>query len=501
MERKLILIADPDREVLRELGNAFHDRGYDVRASRDGSRALEKAILVHPDLVLFDDECPLIAPKKFIQILRSNPRTEHIPVVVMRGQEGDDAALFGYREAVIRKPFNADEVLATVAAIFRRMATARQVREEGREIEGSLGQISLVDLLQIFTLNRKTGLLEIKTADAEGRIYVHDGGVVHAGTGRHRAEKALFRLLQWREGTFAFIPEQVTGDLNIRRGTDMLLLEGARQADELSRLRQQLPADGVRLVATTEFKERFEGLHPVTQEILNLLEFYHTVDELVDHARVSDYEACRAIRTLIDKGVLVAVEQTGRPVEAEPLLSHEVLYELKVKLAAGMFSASRVTRGKLCLLAAEPGYLKEFIAGLRQLPGFELQGQLEAVRQGFGLLGQLKLSENLILNLMLLPAEPSLRPLWRPLGVSTAGLLVLDSALSEQARYRFSVAVGQLAARWPVPSVQVRGPGDGGAGIEPGPDAKIVDPADGGQLRELVIELLHRMAGQAGGLR
>ncbi len=492
MERKLILIADPDRNVLKELGNSFHDGGYDVRAARDGSRALEKAILVHPDLVLFDDECPLLQPKKFIQILRSNPRTEHIPVIVMWGQEKDDRGLWGYREAVIRKPFNPDEVLALVASIFRRMATARQVREEGREIEGSLEQISLVDLLQIFNLNRKTGLLELKAGEYEGRIYVHDGGVVHAGTGRHRGEKALFRMLQWRDGSFAFIPEQVTGDLNIRRGTDMLLLEGARQADELAQLRGQLPHDNARLVAATEFKERFEGLHPVTQEILNLLEFYKTVGELVDHARVTDFEACRAIRTLLEKGVLQAVEETEERQDEEPLLGHEILYELKVKLAVKMFSSSRVTRGKICLLCSEVGYLREFMGGLRRLSGFDLYGQLEAAQRGFGLLGQLALSENLIIDLMLLPTEPSQRPLWGPLGVAQAGVLVLRAGLDEQSRYQLNLLVNELKSLGSLPVVQIAPPGAEAVGeIHP------LDPSDPVQIRALVVDMLHRMSGQA----
>jgi CheY-like chemotaxis protein len=491
MERKLILIADPDREVLKDLGNAFHDRGYDVRASRDGSRALEKSILVHPDLVLFDDECPLIPPKKFIQILRSNPRTEHIPVIVMCGRDSDDGGLWGYREAVINKPFNPDEVLALVGRIFRRMATARQVREEGREIEGSLGQISLVDLLQIFNLNRKTGLLEVKAEGLEGAVYVHDGGVVHASTGRHRGEKALFRMLQWHDGSFAFIPEQVTGDLNIRRSTDMLLLEGARQADELAQLREQLPPDDVRLAATTELRDKFEGLHPVTQEILNLLEFYHTVGELVDHAKVSDFEACRAIRTLLDKGVLEAVAQQAGPTEeAAPLLGHEELYELKVRLAGRNLSSSRTTRGKICLLAPDRAYLRELMGGMRQLPGFELQGQLEAAEQGFGLLGVLALSENLIIQLMLLPLDPALRPLWPALSVAAGGGLALRAGLDDASRYRLGLAVDRLRAQAGLPVVQVAPPEQAGQA-----DVHPVDPADPVALREALTVLLRRMAG------
>ena len=488
MERKLILIADPDREVLKDLGNAFHDRGYDVRAARDGSRALEKAILVHPDLVLFDDECPLIQPKKFIQILRSNPRTEHIPVIIMKGQDLDDAAMWGYREAVIRKPLNADEVLALVASIFRRIATARQVREEGKEIEGSLGQISLVDLLQIFNLNRKTGLLELHCDDQNGLIYVHDGGVVHASVGRHNGEKALFRMLQWGDGTFAFIPEQVTGDLNIRRSTDMLLLEGARQADELVKLRAQLPADNVRLVVEDQ-TSKFEGLHPVTQEILNLMEFYDTVGQLVDRAKVSDYEACRAIRTLLDKGVLRVVQQVIQPPDEQPLLAHEELFELKVRMGERMFSNSKVTRGKVCMLAADKEYLREFVVALHKLSAFDLRDRLEAVKLGFGQLGEFSLSENLTVQLMLLPLDPTMIPLWKPLGVAMGGVVILHGSSEEMERYQLDVAVQRLVDDSEVAVLQVAPPGSPAQ-----QHVVIVDPSDSGQVRETISDLFRQMA-------
>lgn len=488
MERKLILIADPDREVLKDLGNAFHDRGYDVRAARDGSRALEKAILVHPDLVLFDDECPLIQPKKFIQILRSNPRTEHIPVIIMRGQEPDDAALWGYREAVIRKPFNADEVLALVASIFRRIATARQVREEGKEIEGSLGQISLVDLLQIFNLNRKTGLLELHSKDHKGLIYVHDGGVVHASAGRHNGEKALFRMLQWDEGVFAFIPEQVTGDLNIRRSTDLLLLEGARQADELLKLRAQLPADNVRLVVQDQ-TSKFEGLHPVTQEILNLMEFYDTVGQLVDRAKVSDFEACRAIRTLLDKGVLSVVQQVFEPPEEQPLLAHEELFELKVRIGERMFSSSKVTRGKVCMLATDETFLREFVFALHKLPSFELKDRLEAAHLGFGQLGEFTLSENLTIQLMLLPLDPTLLPLWKPLSVALGGVIILHGTAEQGDRYQLELAIQRLVDDSGVAVLQLAPPGSHEQG-----DVMSIDLSIAKQVREVVASLFQQMA-------
>ncbi len=491
-ERKLILVADPDREVLKVLGNAFHEQGYDVRAARDGSRALEKAILVHPDLVLFDADCALIPPKKYIRILRSNPRTENIPVIIMGVGEEDDSALWGYREAFIQKPFHPDEVLGLVGTVFRRMATARQVREGGTEIEGRLGQIALVDLLQIFKLNSKTGLLEVELGDLVGQVFVADGNVVHAGLGRHRSEKALFRMLQWKEGSFAFMPEQVTSDLNIRRSTDMLLIEGARQSDELELLLQELPAGNARLAADQEVLDRFEGLHPVTQQILSLLEFYHTVDELVEHSRVSDYETCRAIRTLFEKGALRALEEVrDEPPDELPMLSHDLLYELKVRLARHQSLSGRTTHGKLGVICPSDVFLKALLTSLRRLPGFELGGQVEALRFGFGQLGQLALSENLVLDLMLLPAEDRWTPLWAPLAVGLSAGLVAWAGPKEQIAWDMGLMADRLRREFDVPVFQVAAGGAASAdGVTP------LDPADPAAVRQLMVDMLVRLSGQ-----
>jgi CheY-like chemotaxis protein len=77
-----VLIADPDLAAVRTLSKALRQRGYQVHYAADGSRALELAVLRHPDVVLFDEGCRLIEPSLFAQILASNPRTEGIPVVV-----------------------------------------------------------------------------------------------------------------------------------------------------------------------------------------------------------------------------------------------------------------------------------------------------------------------------------------------------------------------------------------------------------------------------------
>src|SRR5512136_2769134 len=112
-----ILIVDPDPSVARSMAPALRQRGYQVHGARDGTRALQVAILRLPDLVLFDEATPLLDARTFLRILRTNPRTERIPVVITGEAVDVDRARLG---TFLRKPFNHDEVLARIEQIFRR---------------------------------------------------------------------------------------------------------------------------------------------------------------------------------------------------------------------------------------------------------------------------------------------------------------------------------------------------------------------------------------------
>src|SRR5215208_4643601 len=101
-----ILIADPDPGTVRALAPALRQRGYQVHSARDGSRALQVAILRFPDLILFDEKAPLLDARTFVRILRTNPRTERIPVILTADSVDADRARLG---TYLRKPFNQDE--------------------------------------------------------------------------------------------------------------------------------------------------------------------------------------------------------------------------------------------------------------------------------------------------------------------------------------------------------------------------------------------------------
>jgi DNA-binding response OmpR family regulator len=412
-----ILIVDPDAATVRALAPALRQRGWQVHAARDGSRALQIAILRFPDLVLLDEKTPLLDPRTFVRILRTNPRTERIPVVVT-GDAGDaDRVRLG---AFLRKPFVVDEVLARVEQIFRRADAARAVSGESREIEGNLAQIPLVDLLQILSVNRKSGKLSVEREGERAEVALADGRVVDARLGALSGEKALFRLLTRREGQFAFVPGAAPAEDRIERKLEELVLEGLRQADELARLAPQTPgpADLVELaVAPAEIPA---GLHPVTEEVVVLLERPRGFQDLLDRCRATDLEASRAVLALLERGL--ARRREGAPPAGGPdLLAPHELHALRARVARGRSSGPQ-TVGKVVVVGGGPLARRAALARFQTVPGFRAE---PATAAGFGMLGRLALGDGVRVDVTELPGDRALRPLWRPFAAGAVGALVL----------------------------------------------------------------------------
>jgi DNA-binding response OmpR family regulator len=413
-----ILLADTDPTMVRVLAPALRQRGYQVHAARDGSRALQIAILRFPDLVLFDERCPLLDARTFVRILRTNPRTERIPVILTGEAVDPDRARLG---TYLRKPFNHDEVLARIEQVFRRVDAARAVSGESREIEGNLAQIPLVDLLQILSVNRKTGQLAVEREGERAVIALREGRVVDAAIGAVTGEKALYRLLTRREGQFAFMPNpDGAAAERIDRRLEELMLEGLRQADEVARLLPALPQPGDTIELAVHATEIPPGLHPVTEEVVALLGEPRRFAELVDRCPASDLEVMRASLALLERGFARRREGALPPPQGELLAAHE-LHALRARIARGRSSGPQ-TVGKVIVAGGGPLARRAARARFQTVPGYAAEAEPIA---GFGTLGRLALGDGVRVDLVELPGDRAQRPLWRPFASGAVGALVL----------------------------------------------------------------------------
>jgi CheY-like chemotaxis protein len=80
-----ILVVD-DVEDLREMFAQFlTGKGCRVSTARDGKEGLEKTLELMPDLVLLDLWLPEMSGWEVLHRLKSEARTQHIPVLVLTG--------------------------------------------------------------------------------------------------------------------------------------------------------------------------------------------------------------------------------------------------------------------------------------------------------------------------------------------------------------------------------------------------------------------------------
>lgn len=425
--RRTILIADPDLEVARSLKRGLGEH-FDILAARDGSKALELSVLRYPDLILFYRACPLIGATQFLRILRTNPRTEEIPLIILSDEPSAVSSVPGFLEGVLVKPLNIDEVRAHVANVLRRVDAVKEVGQEEGAVSGGLEQISMVDLLQVFAMNRRTGVLQLSGGPERrnAEVYVNEGRIEEAVVGSARGEKALYRLLGWRQGRFSFTPDRRAPSVSINHTTDTLLMEGMRQNDELERLRPELPASSAMVERCVVAEDTPSGLHPVTAEILELLQFYPRVADLLDRARATDLEVSQALRSLIGAGLARVARSIADPATRR-LFTQEQIFELRSRLRRAGLSPTYLNCPKIAVVATSSHDLRTLGAALSRWMEFKGHDLEHVERMFFGSFGTLDFEQGFSIDLFAVSPDERMLPLAFASSAGTVAALVLGT--------------------------------------------------------------------------
>lgn len=424
---KIILLASA-RDQLPQLAETLTQQGFQVHCCSDGAKALELTLRHFPQLLVVDSDVPLLPAARLAQILRSNPRTEGLSFFFV-GREGEEIEGFQrHRDQFVLRPFNQEQLLLSITAYFNRRERTEQVSRQEKEVAGSLDQISLVDLLQVFGLNRKDGVLHLARGEERAAVYILEGSVVEARSGRVSGEKAFFRLLRWENGKFWFAPGAPEVEARIAAPLDHLLMEGMRQNDEENAQRHLLPQPQALLGLKVPRERLPRGLRPTTQEVLILLEYYPRVEELLDHCPRPDFEVLQVLRVLLEKGLVEELQQV--PAEAQqPLLTSAEVLAVKDFFNDGE-ALLETASAKLVLLATASEALQEFVQTLQGVPEFEPES--EYLRGDgslpLGDIGRLSVGETFDLRLFCLPASAATAPLWTAFGRRLFGVAALGEA-------------------------------------------------------------------------
>jgi CheY-like chemotaxis protein len=307
---KLSVLAVDDSPVITEMiKDAFEAEGYKIITARDGSEALKIALERHPDIIIADVNMPGMDGWELCSQIRTNPFTSFIPFIFLTSKTESPDRIRGLQmgaDDYLTKPFEMAELLARVQLIFQRMRkTQEAVLVRGSKgLSGSTREMALPDLLQMFGLNQKTGLLRISKLGAlPGRIAVENGLIVRAELGPIKGEKAIQRLLQWQDAQFDVAPlPEGPPDPNMPIGVEEVLMEGMRQIDELARLEKDLPLRGKLLLL--DHKPPESELSPREAELIAVLTKADDIGALLDSLAWTDFEIYRMAAYYVRKGVV-----------------------------------------------------------------------------------------------------------------------------------------------------------------------------------------------------
>ncbi|MBN1756725.1 MAG: DUF4388 domain-containing protein [Chitinispirillaceae bacterium] len=100
-------------------------------------------------------------------------------------------------------------------------------------ISGKLEHLCPIDLFQMLELGQKTGKLLIKTSTGTGSFTIYRGRIVAAAYGAAHGEKAVFDIIAFTKGLFAFIPQPESSiKERTTKSTTALLMEGCQLLDQ-----------------------------------------------------------------------------------------------------------------------------------------------------------------------------------------------------------------------------------------------------------------------------
>ncbi|MDP2921015.1 MAG: response regulator [Candidatus Omnitrophota bacterium] len=117
MARKKILLVDDEEDIIKMNMLRLSESNYHVISASDGKDGIEKAEKETPDLILLDVVMPGMDGLETLTRLKSNPRTSHIPVIMLSGvgqKTALDKALSSGAIDFIDKPFNGEMLMEAI---------------------------------------------------------------------------------------------------------------------------------------------------------------------------------------------------------------------------------------------------------------------------------------------------------------------------------------------------------------------------------------------------
>ena len=115
MDKYKVLVVDDEADLAELVSYNLKKEGFDVDSAFDGEEALSKLGKVNYSLVILDLMLPGIQGMEICKILRNNPATARLPVIMLTAKGEELDKIIGLEmgaDDYMTKPFSFPELLA-----------------------------------------------------------------------------------------------------------------------------------------------------------------------------------------------------------------------------------------------------------------------------------------------------------------------------------------------------------------------------------------------------
>ena len=121
--RSKILVVDDEPEAVELLEFNLKQAGFDVVTAADGAEALKKARSALPGLILLDLMLPEVDGLEVCKMLRRDPATAAIPIVMVTAKAAEIDRILGLElgaDDYVTKPFSPRELILRIKNVLQR---------------------------------------------------------------------------------------------------------------------------------------------------------------------------------------------------------------------------------------------------------------------------------------------------------------------------------------------------------------------------------------------
>jgi two-component system response regulator AtoC len=296
-DTRSVLVVDDDAQIRSLLADLLKENGYVVRQAKTGADALAAVAKQRPELVMMDVKLP---DKDGLDLLRQMKRERpELEVIVMTAYGGSSSAIKAMEHGAydyVTKPFEIDDLLATLRRVFEHAAMS----EEVSALRLELGK-SAADRERIVGSSRP--MLEVykligKVAGSDATVLISG----ESGTGKELVAEALHRASSRNphplvKVSCAALPETLletelfghekgsfTGAMTMRKGRFEGANKGTIFLDEIGEMTLGTQTKLLRILQEREF-ERIGSNIPIKVDIRVIAATNRNLAEHVDAGR------------------------------------------------------------------------------------------------------------------------------------------------------------------------------------------------------------------------